>query len=114
MNFSATVEQDLPELLNNAAEDYHPVVLPNYTLRKEGRIVGYVSIVPTAHAWIDTQRVTAFDTFRRVFPFTEEQIRARGFKHMFYVTGKQSNLTPFASRIGYDRIGSTELFSKRL
>ena len=107
-------EADYEPLVIAAGKDRHPVCLPTHIVRKGGEIVGYISFTPSYHAWIDTQRVNAFDTFRRVFPGADEIAKSFGCRSIFYLTGRQSNLTPFAERIGYKHLGSTELFVKQL
>lgn len=109
----ATVN-DIEPLRAAAAEDAHPICLPSHIIRKDGDIVGYVSFVTAMHGWLHTRRVNAFETFRTVFPTIDDIARSRGDKFMFYLTGRQSNLTPFAERIGYSHVGSTELFAKQL
>lgn len=106
--------EDIEPLKLAAREDDHPICLPTHIIRKNGDIVGYVSFTTAMHGWLHTKRVGAIETFRTVFPTIDSIARQRGDKFMFYLTGRQSNLTPFAERIGYTHVGPTELFAKQL
>lgn len=107
-------QEDLDELTSEARSDDHPVCLPSYVVRKDQRISGYISFVTAMHGWLHTKRIRPIETFRTVFPFIDDTARKQGDKHLFYLTGRESNLTPFAERIGFTRIGETVLFGKQL
>ena len=106
--------EDLDELTLEAKLDEHPVCLPSYIVRKDNRISGYISFVTAMHGWLHTKRIRPIETFRTVFPTIDAMARANGDRHLFYLTGRESNLTPFAERIGFKHIGDTVLFGKQL
>lgn len=106
--------EDLEELTSEARLDDHPVCLPSYVIRKDTRISGYISFVTAMHGWLHTKRIRPIETFRTVFPAIDDIARRQGDRHLFYLTGRESNLTPFAERIGFKHIGDTVLFGKQL
>ena len=105
---------ELPELVELAARDNHPVCLPTHTFKKDGRIVGYYSIAACTHAWLDTKNVGSIDTFKYVFPAGRNVMRALGHKIHWHLCGEDSNLEPYMEWLGYDRVGKSIVFSQKL
>ena len=105
---------ELPELIALAAEDNHPVCLPTHIFKKDGQIVGYYSIAACTHAWLDTRKVNAVDTFRHVFPSGRNLMRSLGHRVHWHLCGEDSKLEPYMDRLGYDRIGKSIVFSQKL
>lgn len=110
-----TLEQ-VAALTVEANKDKHNPAWPSHLLMRGDKIVGYLSLnlPPTCHAWLHTSEVSARDTFTTVFPAVENMLRMLGHKEMIYLTGNESNLTPFAHKIGFTHVGSTNIFHKNL
>ena len=114
ITITAAQPSHLEELRTEAAKDNHPICLPTHIIHKNGQVSGYISFVTAMHGWLHTGRINAIETFRTVFPTIDDIAKQHGDKFMFYLTGKQSNLTPYAERIGYSKVGETQLFVKQL
>ncbi len=111
-----TRPEQLEQLVLAANADNHNPAWPSHLLMRGDKIVGYLSLnlPPTCHAWLHTKEVTPRDTFATVFPAVENMLRMCGHKEVIYLTGNESNLTPFAHKIGFTHVGTTNIFHKNL
>lgn len=93
---------DLQHLEECAKLDGHAVIAPSYVVLKGEQTVGYIGVLPTVTAWLDTQRVQVRDSLV-VQNFWENQLRAN-FPNMPVIGVACTQESPFFKylpRVGY-------------
>ena len=110
-------EQDVADLHAAAKEDNHSVVLPTHVLRKDGKIVGYLSAgpvqMPCVLAWFSTKEMTARESFHIVNGI-ECQVSHAGGQAIMWPIPKDSPFYPLMESMGYKNCGEYTLFIKPL
>lgn len=103
------------ELLRAAATDDHVVIAPSHIARQAGQIVGYASLgsIAVVNVWLDSRRVTAFDSLR-LLRASEEEARRLGLKQYLMPCAHTSPFYPHMERLGFKRLGFTSLNWKGL
>ena len=98
---------ELEELLKLAAEDAHGVMYPTHVIRKEGKIVGYISIctTPLVNVWLDSKQVVARDSVQLL----------NTLENVMRMTGRESYIIfPNMERLGYTPVAENVWFHKNL
>jgi hypothetical protein len=106
--------EDIPLLTELATPDNHAVVAPSHVVKKDGRLIGYVSIgtIPMAVVYLNTKETTCYDS-ATVLNFVENTV-AQFSPIICTPCATKSPLFPYMERIGYLSYGTHEMFIKSL
>ena len=103
-----------------AAADEHIVIAPTHVMVKPGpdgqtEIVGYLSIngMPTVHAWFDSKNPRALDSLKMI-EHGETICREGGLAMYCVACAAESPFTPHLPRLGFEKLGVTTLWVKKL
>jgi hypothetical protein len=107
--------EDLEELHKLAQDDAHSVVLPSHIVRKNGQIIGSVSVaqVPMVLVYMNTKRSVAIDSYC-VSNFFENFLAAHGNKTVCVPCHVKSSLRPYMESVGYKAYGTHDILIKDL
>jgi len=106
---------ELAELQAAAEKDKHVVLFPTHVVRKAGEIVGYGSIcaAPVMFVWLDTQRVKSRESMM-LLAVAENLARAKGVATLLMPCAESSPFSPLMTSMGYNEIGKTVMYAKKL
>lgn len=98
-----------------AADHGHAVLAPTHCLVRDGRIIGYTSIMgmPMVHIWMDTKSATARDSVGGLAQI-EAVLRDRGVGDYYMPCQETSPFFPLMQKAGFEPIGTCVLFRKKL
>lgn len=99
-----------------AAADSHTLLSPTHAVKKDGKIIGYVSILamPIVHAWMDRESATVRDTLATQAQI-EAIVRDRGVNQYYMPCQENSPYFPVLRKLGMtDLGGSAHLFHRKL
>jgi len=105
----------LHALQMQAADDQHIVVCPTHIMVKGHEILGYLSLggLPVVHAWFDSHHKHALDSLKMIE--TGEAIFAdKGVRQFAVACAEHSPFTPHMERLGFTKLGTTVLWTKKL
>lgn len=99
-----------------AAADSHALLAPTHAVKKDGKVIGYVSILamPVVHVWMDREAATVRDSLAMLAQ-TEAIVRDRG-AHQYYMPCQENSpYFPLLEKVGMtDLGGSAHLFHRKL
>lgn len=103
----------LPALVAAAKADDHAVIAATHIVKKNGRIVGYLSFnsLPTVLLWLDTKETTQNDSYQ-VQNFFETL--ATPFGGVCVPVPTKSPFYPLMHKAGYQNMGEGSVFMKPL
>jgi hypothetical protein len=96
-----------------AQADGHVLIAPSHAILKDGKILGSLSMIPTAMIWMHTKDAKARDTLE-LQSFIENHFSANGGTAMCLPCTKESPYFSVLSKLGYVDIGQFNLFVKGL
>ena len=98
-----------------AAADQHIVVAPTHVMLAGEEIMGYLSIggLPTVQAWFNSAHKNPAHSIRMI-EHAETIGRERGMPHYCVAVAAESPFSPHMARMGYDLLGTTNLWIKAL
>lgn len=109
--------EEAKELQELAKADNHSVILPTHVLRKDGKMVGYMSVgpvqMPCVLAWFSTKEMQARESFHLVNGI-ECQVAHAGGSAIMWPIPKNSPFYPLMESMGYKNSGDYTLFIKPL
>jgi len=110
-----TAPEQVQELVQAAAADHHIVIAPSHLAMKEGEVVGYASIgsIPLFNVWLDSRKVQALDSLR-LLKNAEAMARQMGVRQYLMPCAHTSPFHPHMERLGFTRLGFSELNWKRI
>jgi len=82
---------------------------------KDGEITGYLSMgaVPMVHAWFDSQKMHAGESLQ-IIDTMEAILRDRGVNVMTACVREESPFSRHMEELGYEKIGTTVVWAKKL
>lgn len=105
----------IAELQQLAGEDNHAVLAATHVMVKGGKVVGYLSLgaLPCVHAWFDTKNKHATDSLKMI-EHGETIFREKGVRAYTVACAETSPFTPHMERMGFEKLGVTTLWRKRI
>jgi hypothetical protein len=109
------VPETLAALAAAAAADGHPVIGPTHVMVKGEKIIGYLSLggLPTVQAWFDRKHPHAADSLKMI-ETGEALLQDKGVREYAVACAPESPFTPHMERMGFERLGETVLWLKRI
>lgn len=113
ITFKFATKDDMPELTEAAKSDNHGVIAATHLVKKDGKVVGYVSFnaMPNVLIWMHSQRTNVRDALQ-VENFFETL--AAPFGSVCVPVPKTSPFHPLMTKKGYQDMGEGTVFMKPL
>lgn len=102
-------------LIDAAAADHHRVIAPTHVMMRGDKIIGYLSLngLPQVHAWFDSTVKNPRHS-REMIKSGEVIFREMGVKNYCIACAAESPFTPHMERMGFEKLGTTVLWAKKL
>jgi hypothetical protein len=107
--------EDLERIVAAAKEDDHAAVAPNFFMRRNGEVVGCMSVgvLPLVFFWMHSKKTTARDSVQAA-TFFENILAMNGAQNVVVPVPKTSPFHGVMSAGGYAAFGENTLFHKTL
>lgn len=115
MNIRPIKDNDLPQLVQKAAEDAHFVVSPTHVFVKNDELVGYISLgrIPMIMTWLSTRRVQPIDSVKALRKVEEHSIMSN-VPVICIPCATDSPFYPQMEKLGYTEAPLMRFFFKKL
>lgn len=110
-----TGENIVAALLKAAGADRHTAIAPTHVMMRGDKIIGYLSLngLPQVHAWFDSTVKNPRHS-REMIKSGEVIFREMGVKNYCIACAAESPFTPHMERMGFEKLGTTVLWAKKL
>ena len=110
-----TSVMEFERLQEAAAADDHVLISPTHFFEKDGKPMGYVSILPCSpvHWWMDSKVGNAFDSLRTIKQLEQEAYK-QGIRHYQVAVADTSPYHSKMHKMGFSSLGDTTLFRKTI
>ncbi len=107
--------EDVAQLEYLAKLDDHVVVGPTHVVKKDGELLGYISLgsIPMVLLWMDTKRAKVRDSLC-VQNFIENMARNGGARQLCIPCATKSPCRPYMDKLGYTSYGQQDLMIKSI
>ena len=112
---AAALPATIAALQSKAAADAHTVIAPSHVMLKGGECIGYLSLgqMPTVQAWFDSHHKHAADSLKMI-EMGETILREQGHRVFGICCMENSPFNAHMGRLGFTKLGVTELWVKNL
>lgn len=112
---AAQLQQLLERLINAAARDNHMVLAPTHVMVRDGAPVGYLSLggMMTVQCWFDSSIKNPRHS-KDMIRHAESIMRDHGQRGYIVCCSEESPFTPNMERLGFEKLGATVLWQKKL
>lgn len=103
----------MDELQKNAAADNHGVLQSTHVIKKNGEIVGFLSIgaIPTVHMWMDSKKTGVKDSIV-MEKFFMNECKKNGAKFVVVPVPSHSPYAPLMEKAGYHKLSYDQMWLK--
>ena len=107
--------QNIEETVTAAKDDNVHVIRATDILRRDGKIIGYLSIanIPSVHMWFHSKRATPRD-YLTAMAHIDGVLSKQGIEDYWLPVESTSKLLPFVERLGYVKSNFDNVFIKTL
>ena len=113
--FSPITPDELQALVAAAADDHHSVLFPTHVIKRDGEIVGYLSVcaTPIVNVWAHSKKINALQSVRLMHKL-EDELKSNGILNYIMPCAKDSPYYPHMQKLGYTALGENVWHLKQL